>query len=126
MNGLPDAVFIIDPKKENIAVNEAIRLGIPIFAIVDTNCDPSVANYPIPGNDDAIRAILLFCKTIADAVIEGEGIAGKEMIEGGITGTQETEQTAEIDEDDLSKKEEISSATYQKALEESEELEEKY
>lgn len=81
MVGLPDIIFVVDPKKEYIAVNEAIKLNIPVIAIVDTNCDPTIIDYPIPGNDDAIRAIGLFTKIIADAVIEGETIAGKEFVE---------------------------------------------
>ena len=70
MTALPDAVFIIDPKKEAIAVNEAHILNIPIFAVVDTNCDPNEVDYPIPGNDDAIRAIALFLEVMADAIEE--------------------------------------------------------
>lgn len=70
MPGLPDAIFIVDLKKEAIAVQEARKLGIPIIAIVDTNCDPDLVDYVIPGNDDAIRAIKLICNKIADAVIE--------------------------------------------------------
>ncbi len=71
MNKLPSAVFIIDPKKEHIAVEEAKRLGIPIIAVVDTNCDPEGIAYPIPGNDDAIRSVKLFTSKIADACLEG-------------------------------------------------------
>ncbi|MFQ5701249.1 MAG: 30S ribosomal protein S2 [Acidobacteriota bacterium] len=71
MGGLPDAVFIIDPKKEQIAVAEARRLKIPVVAVVDTNCDPDMIDHIIPGNDDAIRAIRLFTALIADAVIAG-------------------------------------------------------
>ncbi|NLE13812.1 MAG: 30S ribosomal protein S2 [Clostridiales bacterium] len=71
MPGLPDAVFIVDPRKERIAVLEAKKLGIPVVAIVDTNCDPDDADYIIPGNDDAIRAIRLISSVIADAVLEG-------------------------------------------------------
>jgi len=67
----PDAVFIIDTKKEHIAVTEANKLGIPVIAVVDSNCDPDVINYVIPGNDDAIRSGRLMCRVIADAVIEG-------------------------------------------------------
>jgi small subunit ribosomal protein S2 len=78
MDRLPAAVFIIDPKKEAIAVQEARRLSIPIVAIVDTNCDPSVVDYPIPGNDDAIRAVRLITSRVADAVIEGRGALAKE------------------------------------------------
>ena len=72
MDTLPDAVFIVDPRKEHIAVLEAKKLGIPVIAIVDTNCDPDDADYIIPGNDDAIRAIKLISSVLADAVIEGK------------------------------------------------------
>jgi small subunit ribosomal protein S2 len=75
MRKLPDALFIVDPKKEEIAVKEANKLGIPVVAAVDTNCDPDVIDYKIPGNDDAIRAIRLFCTAIADAVLEGRTLA---------------------------------------------------
>ena len=71
MNKLPGALFIVDPRKEHIAVAEAHKLGIPIVAIVDTNCDPDEIDYVIPGNDDAIRAVRLIASTIADAIIEG-------------------------------------------------------
>ena len=71
MEKLPDAIFIVDPRKEKIAVLEAKKLGIPVVAIVDTNCDPDDADYIIPGNDDAIRAIKLIASVLADAVIEG-------------------------------------------------------
>lgn len=72
MDTLPDMLFIIDPKKEKIAVSEANKLGIPIVAVVDTNCDPDKIDYVIPGNDDAIRAIRLFASKVADAVLEGK------------------------------------------------------
>jgi small subunit ribosomal protein S2 len=78
MEQLPAAVFIIDPRKEKIAVAEAQRLGIPIVAIVDTNCDPTGIDYPIPGNDDAIRAVRLITARIADAILEGRGALSKE------------------------------------------------
>jgi small subunit ribosomal protein S2 len=71
MNEQPDCLFIIDLKKEHNAVREARKLGIPVAAILDTNCDPDDADIPIPGNDDAVKAINLFCETIANAVIEG-------------------------------------------------------
>jgi small subunit ribosomal protein S2 len=71
LNQLPGAVYIIDTRKEHIAVMEARRLGIPVVAILDTNCDPEVVDYPIPGNDDAIRSIRLITSAIADAAIEG-------------------------------------------------------
>ena len=74
MRKLPTALFIVDPKKESIAVKEANKLGIPIAGIVDTNCDPDEIDYLIPGNDDAIRAIRLFAARIADACIEGKAI----------------------------------------------------
>ncbi len=84
MRKLPDAVFIIDPKREEIAVQEANKLGIPVVAVVDTNCDPEVVDYKIPGNDDAIRAIRLFCNSIADAIVEGRAIHDeREQAEGG-------------------------------------------
>ena len=71
MEKLPDIVFVIDTKKEHIAVTEANRLGIPVVAVVDTNVDPDVIDYPIPGNDDAIRAITLYCDLISGAVLDG-------------------------------------------------------
>ena len=74
MPGLPDCIFIVDPRKERNAVLEAKKLGIPVVAIVDTNCDPDDADYVIPGNDDAIRAIKLISSSLADAVIEGRRI----------------------------------------------------
>ena len=72
MPGLPQAVYIVDPRKERIAVAEARKLGIPIVAIVDTNCDPDEIDYIIPGNDDAIRAVKLLTAKMADAVLEGK------------------------------------------------------
>jgi small subunit ribosomal protein S2 len=75
MRKLPDALWVIDTKKEDIAVAEAKRLGIPVVAVVDTNCDPDLIAYRIPGNDDAIRAIKLFTGAIADAVLEGRQAA---------------------------------------------------
>src|SRR5215475_1096078 len=79
LDRLPSAVFIIDPKKETIAVEEAQRLAIPIVAIVDTNCDPTGIDYPIPGNDDAIRSVRLITSRIADAILEGAGTHAKEV-----------------------------------------------
>ncbi len=81
MTNLPDVLFIIDPIKERIAIAEAKRVGIPVVAIVDTNCNPDNIDYPIPANDDAIRTIKLLCSKIADAVIEGrtgEAVASEE------------------------------------------------
>lgn len=82
MKDLPGAIFIIDTRKETIAVAEAKRMGIPIVAVVDTNCDPTDIDYPIPGNDDAIRAIALFTEIIANAVIDADNEVGIEIIEG--------------------------------------------
>jgi small subunit ribosomal protein S2 len=73
----PDAIFVIDTKKEHIAVTEANKLHLPVVAVVDTNCDPDVIDYVIPGNDDAIRAGRLMCRVIADAVVEGRFIASR-------------------------------------------------
>jgi len=77
MNRLPDAVFIIDTKKEHLAVTEANKLGIPVVAVVDTNCDPDIIDFVIPGNDDAIRAGNLMCRVMADAIKEGQFIASR-------------------------------------------------
>jgi len=84
MNRLPDALFIIDVKKEEIAVAEANRLGIPVWAVVDTNCSPEGIDHVIPGNDDALRAIRLFAARIADAVLEGQQVG----TEGGVLPTE--------------------------------------
>ena len=81
MPGLPDALFIVDSSKEDIAVKEASKLGIPVVAIVDTNCDPDPVDYVIPGNDDALRAIRLFTSRIADAVLEGKQAAEQKQLE---------------------------------------------
>ena len=88
MNRLPDIVFIIDVRKEEIAVAEANRLGIPIVAVVDTNCSPEGIDYVIPGNDDALRAVRLFASRIADAIVEGQQIA----TEGGVV--EQTDEEA--------------------------------
>ncbi|HYH27210.1 MAG TPA: 30S ribosomal protein S2 [Actinomycetota bacterium] len=79
MERTPDAVFIVDTKKEHIAITEANKLGIPIVAIVDTNCDPDEVQYVIPGNDDAIRAVSLVTTIVADAIEEGRQLAGKDL-----------------------------------------------
>lgn len=71
MGGTPDLMFVIDTNKEGIAIQEARKLGIPIIAVIDTNCDPSAADFPIPGNDDASRAISLYCELMADAILDG-------------------------------------------------------
>ena len=87
MDGLPAAVFIVDPKKERNAVLEAKKLGIPVIAIVDTNCDPDDADYVIPGNDDAIRAIKLISSVIADAIIEAR--QGEQLVDAEAEATEE-------------------------------------
>jgi len=92
MEDLPDALYIVDPKREYIAVAEARKLDIPIVAIVDTNCDPDLIDYPIPGNDDAIRAVALLTNIISTAVIEGKRI-------GGIEEEVKTEAEAEASEE---------------------------
>lgn len=78
MKKAPDMLFVVDAAKEKIAVAEARRLGIPVVAPLDTNCDPDVVDFPIPGNDDAIRSIQLFCKEMAEAIQEGRALAGNE------------------------------------------------
>jgi small subunit ribosomal protein S2 len=75
MSRLPDAIFVVDTRKEKIAVDEARKLKIPVIGVVDTNCDPDEVDFVIPGNDDALRAIRLFASKIADAAIAGRGIA---------------------------------------------------
>jgi len=109
MKDLPGALFIIDTKKEALAVAEAKRLGIPVIAVVDTNCDPSDITYPIPGNDDAIRAISLFVEIIANAVVDADNEAGIQIIETLGDDEAEAVETAstpnkdeEIDEADYS------------------------
>ena len=94
MGRLPDAVFIIDVRKEEIAVAEANRLGIPIVAVVDTNCSPEGIDYVIPGNDDALRAVRLFASRIADSILEGQQIA----TEGGVAISAETDEAGETPE----------------------------
>ena len=97
MKQLPGALFIVDPRKERIAVAEAKKLGIPIVAIVDTNCDPDEIDYVIPGNDDAIRAVKLISATMANAIIEGRegqmGAAAQETADE--TAAEEIEEAAE-------------------------------
>ncbi|MBK8013187.1 MAG: 30S ribosomal protein S2 [Deltaproteobacteria bacterium] len=95
MNRLPAAVFIIDPKKEHIAVSEANRLQIPVVAIVDTNCDPDLIDYVIPGNDDAIRSIKLFTANMADACLEGTSKYQEQMDEKKTAQDPERERKRE-------------------------------
>ncbi|HQU81846.1 MAG TPA: 30S ribosomal protein S2 [Pyrinomonadaceae bacterium] len=92
MRGLPDMIFIIDVRKEDIAVKEANRLGIPIVAVVDTNCSPEGVSHVIPGNDDALRAIRLFASRIADAILEGQQIG----TEGGVAAIPAATEDDEV------------------------------
>jgi small subunit ribosomal protein S2 len=94
MAKLPDALFIIDPKREAIAVQEAVKLGIPIFAVVDTNCNPDNIDFPIPGNDDAIRAIALFLDVMARAINEGKSSIQPDVEEE----SEEVEETISTEE----------------------------
>jgi small subunit ribosomal protein S2 len=94
MNGLPDMLFVIDVRKEDIAVAEANRLNIPVVAVVDTNCSPEGIDAVIPGNDDALRAIRLFASRIADAILEGQQIA----TEGGVAAMTDSQETTESGE----------------------------
>jgi len=96
MNGLPDMLFVIDSNKEAIAVEEARKLGIPVVAVVDTNCDPDKVDYVIPGNDDALRAIRLFTNKISDAVVEGRQLATEQDF-----GAAAAEKIAPADETPL-------------------------
>lgn len=91
MEDLPGAMFVIDPHREEIAVKEANRLDIPVVALTDTNCDPDVIDYPIPGNDDAIRAIRLFSTAVADACLQGSQIASQKLEESAREAAQEAE-----------------------------------
>src|SRR3989441_9004900 len=101
MTRLPGCLFVIDPKKEHIAIHEATRLGIPIVALVDTNCDPEGIDYVIPGNDDAIRSIRLFCSKIGDAAIEGRA---RYQAHGGGQEAQAAEGEAAEDRDSASER----------------------
>lgn len=114
MKDLPGALFIVDPRKEHIAIAEARNLGIPVVAIVDTNCDPDEVDYPIPGNDDAIRAVKLITSKMADAVLEGK--QGEQMEE-------EEEEAAEVlteAEEEVAAAEEIAEEIAQEILPEAE------
>jgi small subunit ribosomal protein S2 len=93
LSRLPDAIFVIDSNKEQIAVREARKLGIPVVAVVDTNCDPSEVDYVIPGNDDALRAIRLFASKVAESVIEGSQFATDKQV-AEVQATQQAEAAA--------------------------------
>jgi len=95
MKRLPDALFVIDSNNEAIAVKEARKLGIPVVAVVDTNCDPTVVDYVIPGNDDALRAIRLFASKISDSIIEGVQLVGDKQFAEAVGGTTEAQTEGE-------------------------------
>ncbi len=95
MSSLPSAIFIIDPVQEKTAVMEAHRMDIPVISVCDTNCDPDLAHYPVPGNDDAIRSVRLFCQLVADTILEGREAA------------QKKKESARVTEDDVDVEEEI-------------------
>jgi small subunit ribosomal protein S2 len=106
MGGLPDVLFVVDSNKEAIAVKEARKLGIPVVAVVDTNCDPDEVDHVIPGNDDALRAIRLFTTKVADAVIEGRALAteqdfGAEKIVADETPAEEIPEYTQFDPQQL-------------------------
>ncbi len=98
MRRLPDALFVVDSNNETIAVKEARKLGIPVVAVVDTNCDPTLVDYIIPGNDDALRAIRLFTSKVSDSIIEGVQMGGdKEQAElAGVTASAALEDVPEV------------------------------
>ena len=102
MSHLPDCLFVLDVRKEELAVKEAKKLGIPVVAVVDTNCDPSNVDYIIPGNDDAIRAVRLFCSKMADAILEGteawkleNAAEDEDVVEAMVHAADEEEAVAE-------------------------------
>jgi small subunit ribosomal protein S2 len=110
MKKLPDMMFVIDTVKEHIAVKEARRLGMKVVAPLDTNCDPDMVDFPIPGNDDAIRSINLFCKEMADAIIEGRAsVEDGSELEEAPTSAEVEEVVAEAKEE--AKSEEVAEET---------------
>lgn len=113
MQKVPDMIFVIDTVKEHIAIEEARRLGIPVVAPIDTNCDPDVVDYPIPGNDDAIRSIKLFCNEISSAISEGADIAK----ENAIVPEDESKEENKDESKEESKKVEESKEVKQEAKE---------
>ncbi|TNE84378.1 MAG: 30S ribosomal protein S2 [Deltaproteobacteria bacterium] len=94
MKGLPAAIFVIDPKKEHIAIDEAQKLGIPVVALCDTNCDPAGVDYVIPGNDDAIKSIRLFTGALADAIAEGRSTSRSRQNEVYVGGGEQADEAS--------------------------------
>jgi len=127
MESLPEALFIIDTVHEHIAVKEANRLGIPVIAVVDTNCDPEEVDFPIPGNDDAIRAIRLFTSRIADSVLEGLNLADERFVgpgEDDAAAAEKTAEGAEIQAVEVTESEPVAEAAEPEVVEEPEAVEE--
>ncbi|MFM8840128.1 MAG: 30S ribosomal protein S2, partial [bacterium] len=98
MTRIPGAIFVVDVRKEHIAIQEAHKLGIPVIGMVDTNCDPDTVNYPIPANDDSIRTIELISETLAESVLSGREIAKQKAAEAGVAGERMAKEN-ESDED---------------------------
>jgi small subunit ribosomal protein S2 len=111
MEGLPEALFVVDTEHEHIAIKEANRLGIPVIAVVDTNCDPEDVDFPIPGNDDAIRAIRLFTSRIADNVLEGLNLADRRFV-----GPEDAEAAAVPDEEPAVEAEQVAEEAVEVAV----------
>lgn len=99
MKNLPDMVFVIDCVKEKIAVKEANRLGMPVIAPLDTNCDPDIVDFPIPGNDDAIRSIQLFCQEMSEAINEGKALRDQDSEEE--IQNKEQDEASQEEKDDI-------------------------
>lgn len=97
MTRIPGAIFVVDVKKEHIAIQEAKKLGIPVIGMVDTNCDPDTVNYPIPANDDSIRTIELISETLAESVLSGREIAKQKASEAGVSGAAGKDNDSEDD-----------------------------
>jgi small subunit ribosomal protein S2 len=126
MNRLPDAIFVIDSNKEQIAVREARKLGIPVVAVVDTNCDPTEVDYVIPGNDDALRAIRLFTTKIADSAAEGVQLisdkqladlhAAAEQADAAAAASVSSEEAADAGSDDISMEDVLGAGVRKKAV----------
>jgi small subunit ribosomal protein S2 len=116
MSDLPQVLFVIDPKKERIAVAEANRLGIPVIGVVDTNCDPDDISHVIPGNDDAIRSIRLFASRVADAVLEGKGVFERRQAEEARErAVQDEKQRAQKEAEEKARREAREKAAAEKA-----------
>jgi len=134
MNRLPDAIFVIDSNKEQIAVREARKLGIPVVAVVDTNCDPTEVDYVIPGNDDALRAIRLFTSKISESIAEGAQLMTDKQVADMQAGTEQAQaaeaaasdysaEAAAVDpSEDISMEEVLGPGTHKKPVANEEEL----